>query len=314
MKMVSALRWSRARAAAIVVMAIHAPVHGSDGANPDGGTSLVGLTSSARIATLASVIPARIAEFACGEGELVRRGDVLLRLDGAVQEARTEMARAAAESTAEVELAILRWRHAQAEAERLDRLSGESSASSKELVDARHVEALARVELEQARFRHEQARRAWVQEQRTLEQYTILAPFDGYVSAHLKRVGEAVDQLEGILTLVELNPLEITLDCPLDIAAELADGDEVFVKPVTPLWAGRPGTVRLVNRVADGASQTVKAKVVVNNDDMAWMVGVKVSVDVGVTARAPIDAVRTAPVITDAPMDSKARKVSSSPR
>lgn len=314
MGMVSAFRWSRVRASALVAMAIAAPVRGSDGADSGGGASLVGLTSSARIATLASVIPARIAEFACREGDLVKRGDVLLRLDSAVQEARTELTRAAAESTAEVELATLRWRHAQSEAERLHRLSGESSASSKELVDARHGEALALVELEQARFRHEQARRAWVQEQRALEQYTILAPFDGYVSAHLKRVGEAVDQLEGILTLVELNPLEITLDCPLDIAAELAVGDEVFVRPVAPLWAGRSGTVRLVHRVADGASQTVKAKVVVNNDDLAWMVGVKVSIDVGVAARPPVDASRAAPVITDAPMDGKARKVSSAPR
>ena len=314
MRIASAQRGNRAPIVLLALMSLAAPVKGSDGENREGDASLVGLTSSARIATLASVIPARIAEFVCREGDLVRQGDVLVRLDGAVQEARTEMARAAAESTVDVELTTLRWRHAQSEAERLTRLSGESSASSKELVDARHFEALARVELEQARFRHEQARLAWVQEQRALEQYLIRAPFDGYVSVHLKRTGEVVDQLEGILTLVELNPLEITLDCPLDIAAELAVGDEVFVRPVAPLWAGRSGTVRLVHRVADGASQTVKAKIVVNNDDMAWMVGVKVSVDVGVAARPPVDTSRTAPVITGAPLDNRARKVSSTPR
>jgi hypothetical protein len=100
------------------------------------------------------------------------------------------------------------------------------------------------------------------------------------VAEHLKEVGEAVEEREGLVTFVQLSPLLVTLDCPVALAGRLSAGRCFEVRPADPQWPVRVATVRHVSRVADPASQTLKVELVVPNDDARWISGIKVRVDV----------------------------------
>jgi multidrug resistance efflux pump len=89
-----------------------------------------------------------------------------------------------------------------------------------------------------------------------LKEFRLFAPFDGYVFEHLKHAGETVNELEGIVTLVQLNPLKVVVDCPVALAASVAVGDRFRVAPVDRRLSPRVGTVMLTSRTADGGSQT----------------------------------------------------------
>ncbi len=240
---------------------------------------VVGITAPSRRATLASVRPARIAKLLAEEGAAVHAGEQIVALDDGVQTARTDIARAKAESTLRTNLAHEKWKRAKREVDRLLALHGEQFATSKETDDAVTAAEIARLNHELEIFEHTQTTLAHRYEQRLLAEYRIHAPFDGYITEHHKHVGETVDQLEGIVTIVRLDPLDVLLDCPTDLAPLIMVGDEYPVTPLNENWPPQAGAVTFVSKVIDGASQTFKVRVSVENPDEVWLAGMKVIVD-----------------------------------
>ncbi len=241
--------------------------------------TVLGITAPAKTAVVGAVHPARIAHILIEEGGSVLEGDLLIELEDAVQRRRTEIAKAEADSTLGIDLAREKWKHAKSELERLTKLEAQNQASPKELIDAKAEAEITRIQLDMAQVDHEQDLRAYQREQAILDDYRIRAPFSAYVSVQHKHDGETVDQLEGILTLVQLDPLHVTVDCPLSLAPSVRIGDRVLVRPSEPSVSPRHGTVTLTHRVADGASQTFKVRVALENEDAAWMSGLKVAID-----------------------------------
>jgi membrane fusion protein (multidrug efflux system) len=248
-------------------------------APPPKANEVVAITAPYQTATLASVQPARIARVEAPEGASVRQGDLVVQLEEGAQLARTQLAQAAADTTLNVEHAQARWMRAQRDLDRLIRLQGSDSASSKELSDAKSDAEITRIEYELANFNQAQAVRAYQREQELLKEFRLRSPFDGYVSEHFKHAGETVNELEGIVTLVQLHPLKVLADCPIVLAPAVALGDRLRVTPADRRLSSRVGTVAYVSRVADGGSQTFKVKLHVDNADVAWMAGLKVVVD-----------------------------------
>jgi len=243
------------------------------------------MTAPSDRATLASVHSARIAAIHAEEGAAVTSGEVVVSLDDRVEAARTKVARAEANSSIAVDLARAEWERAQREVRRIRGLSGDKFASSKELDDATTTAAIAKLKYEKAQFNLEQSRRALAYEEQVLAEYQLRAPFSGYITEHHKHVGETVDQLEGIVTLIRIDPLEVVLDCPIALAPFVHAGDAFDIVPQDKSWMARQGVVSYVSREIDGASQTFVVKLAVENPDERWMSGMKVSVDFG----APIE-------------------------
>lgn len=276
---------------------------GANVAAAESSRTVIGITAPRQKSVLASVLPGRIAELPAIEGATVRRGEVVVVLDDSMQMWKTEMARASAESMLEVDLTQQRYERARLDLERLAHLRGGDSASSKEYRDATVATEIERITFETARFNREQARRAFEREQATLAEYRIRAPFTGYVVEHLKHVGETVDELAGIVVLAQLDPLLVLLDCPLALSGEVHVGDRWSVQPADPRRAPREGAVTLASRVADGASQTFRVKLWVDNEDGEWMAGMRVQVDFSGEPRRVEDIDGETGRLTESPND-----------
>lgn len=241
--------------------------------------SVIGFTAPLRTVTLAALQPGRIRELPAAEGERIEAGAPAIHLDDTVQRQRMKSAQALAESTIEIDLARVRKEHASRELERIEGLAASSSVSTKELGDARTSVEATELEFQQARFKHSQDAREYGLQKAMCEQMHVRAPFTGYVSAHLKREGDSVEDREGVLTLVQLDPLVVAIDCPFEYATRVASGQTVNVKPIDGAGSPRNGEVFFASRVADAASQTFKVKIKVANTDAAWMAGMRVRVD-----------------------------------
>lgn len=240
---------------------------------------MIGITTPNRQATISAVEPGRLTWLAAEEGEFVAAGAMVFRLEDGVQQARARIARSEAESSLPVELAQTRWEHAQREQAWFENLFGDDSASSKELMDARANAQIAHLEYQRALHARTQAQLAQEREEQSLRLRHAFAPFDGYVARRLKEVGETVNENEGVITLVQLDPLLVTVDCPLELASRVRLGAPAVVRPVDAYWPPRTGKVIFVSRVADGASQTFRVKLQVDNADEQWMSGLKVAVE-----------------------------------
>jgi RND family efflux transporter MFP subunit len=236
---------------------------------------ITGFTAPLREATLASTTPGRLAEILFNEGARVEAGAVVVRLDSAVQERRAALAEAQAESTLDADLAALRLVEARTAREHLETVA-DAAASAYERITARIAVQLAEVELARAEFRRQQAAREAGLQRALLDEYQIRAPFAGVVVEHLRKPGETAEEREGLVRLVQLDPLVVTLDCPLELAALTRIGTVVSVAPDEASGGARAATVAFVSPVADAASQTVRIKLNVPNADGVWIPGMRV--------------------------------------
>lgn len=229
-------------------------------------------------AVVGPVMRGRIARLPVSEGSTVAAGDLLFSLADDVQRVRVRIAKAASESVLEIELATARHNKAKRDMERLVRLYGDDSASSKELSDARAASEIAELETNLARFNHQQAIRGYERELAVLEEYRARAPYPAYVAEQLRHVGDTVDENEGVIQIAQLDPLIVKIDCPFDVASTIKVGDRLIVRPAHSPGERRQGKVVLVSRVADGASQTFRVKLSVDNAGTTWASGQRVEV------------------------------------
>ena len=279
----------KTRLSVMVCWAVCAAARAAPPSTPLPSEAVVGLTLPSRQSTLSAIQPGRLARIAAPEGSAVKAGELVFALDDGGQEARTLMAEADAASTLDIELAEARWEQAQRDLERIRHISetsGQDFASRKELGDGLSGERIRAVELRIARFVHEQNKLAAQRERRMLEQFRVHAPFDGYVAQYVKELGETVNESEAVVTLAQLDPLLVSLDCPLHFAATLRTGDRVKVSPTDERWSPREGVVSFISRVGDGGSQTIRVEATVENADQSWISGMKVSAEFSPRARS----------------------------
>lgn len=258
---------------------------------------ITGFTAPFQAVTLAAVRTGRLAERCVPEGAAVSAGDRVIRIDDDVQARRVELAEAEAASTIEIELAEVRLGVAQTDLERLRGARELSAATANELRNAEAAVRAAELELAKARFQHEQAARSLALERAILEEFTIRAPFSGVVTEHLKQVGDTIEDREGIAQVVQLDPLVVSIDCPIELAPLVEVGVDAVVTCAEGFGPPRGGRVVFVNPVADAASQTFRVKLHVANADGRWLAGMRVGVTFGEAAASgrAIDSSAPAP-------------------
>ncbi len=256
----------------------------------------VGFTTPFRTAILAGLQQGQILRFLSDEGAPVRRGDVLVELDATVQERRAEIARLEAESTLRVDLARVRVSLAEKDMRRVLQLRNDATVSSQERDETVAELEAARLSLALATLEQQQAVERYRLQRELLDQMKVRAPFDGYVTEHLKELGETVEEREGLVKLVQLDPLVVLVDCPLSRLPALQVGAQCPVRPQDPAWSPRTGTIVVVNPVADPASQTFRVKLQVPNPGRDWVSGMRVVVDFDAVTAAPPTEPATATV------------------
>jgi RND family efflux transporter MFP subunit len=248
-------------------------------AGPSAGPASVldatGYITARRQATVSAKITGKVAEVLIEEGQRVREGDLLARLDDTEAKAQLALARAQL-AAARAQLAELRANLAQAERD----YTRQQELARRELVSAQSLDAaLAQRDMIRARLgagteqvgvATESARVAQVQ----LDNTVIRAPFSGVIVAKAAQPGEIVSPMSaggftrtGIGTIVDMDSLEIQVEV-----------NEAFINRVTPeqrieatlnaypAWK-IPGSVIAIIPAADRSKATVKVRIAVDSKD-----------------------------------------------
>ncbi|RAI57844.1 efflux RND transporter periplasmic adaptor subunit [Roseicella frigidaeris] len=194
----------------------------------------------------------RVVEVGFEEGDAVRQGQVLVRLDPALPTAQLAQA-AAAESEAEAALRI-----AEADLRRSSELARTENVARQILEQRQSAARQAAARLEAARARREEAAAR-------LAQTRILAPSDGIVSRRSVLLGAVVQPGQEMLRLIRDGRLELDARVPeLDLAgiapgqaARVFHGEREIpaqVRAVAPVVAGdtRLGIVHLMLPAGSG--------------------------------------------------------------
>jgi RND family efflux transporter MFP subunit len=246
-----------------------------------GAGGSVGITANGYVvartrASVASRISGRLASLSVEEGSVVRRGQILARLDNddyvaAVAQAEAEQSRA--------EAAVI---EARAVRDQLARdLARSRELLAKNLEPARTAEDLAsqlasaeaRINVQLAQIRSAEAAVAFARA--NLENTSIRAPFDGTVLRKDAEVGEVVAPVAtgggltrgAVVTMADLKTLEVEVDVNESYIAQVTGGQPTRIVLDAYPTASFAGRVRQIVPTADRQRATVQVKVSITDRD-----------------------------------------------
>ncbi|MBL0933329.1 MAG: efflux RND transporter periplasmic adaptor subunit [Rhizobiaceae bacterium] len=219
-----------------------------------------GLTEADKRSVLAARSAGIIAELPIAKGQMVKAGDLILRLDAEGKEAAVETARQ-----------LLSQREAEAEA--AERLVQSGSLPRLQADNARSALSAARSELEAA--------------QAELTRNEVRAPFSGLIDRVNVEIGGSVMQGTEIATILALDPIIATGEVGERDLGYVSRGDRADVRLVNGDVV--EGEIRYISRDASSQTRTFQVEVAIDNENNEIPAGMTTEM----TLRAqPVESVR----------------------
>lgn len=271
------MQWKRygAIAAALIILAgaayaIWLNVQSSE--LPAGIAGSNGRIEAERI-DVASKMAGRIAEVNVDEGQWVKAGDLVARLDTAEIDAQLHQAEAAVHQAEQQKIqaeALLNQRRselqfAQSEFARAERLAEKGHVSQEQVDQARTALTTAEAGVAAAEAGIDLAQATIAAAEATVEQLQsvradadLVAPHDGRVQYILAKAGEVVSAGGKVVTLTDLTDIYMTIFLPAHDAGLLAIGSEarIILDPIPDYVI--PATVTFVSSTAQFTPKSVE--------------------------------------------------------
>lgn len=224
-----------------------------------------------------------LSEVAYERGQTVQAGALLARLDSSVERESAELARLRSEFQSARRIAEVKLEAARAKLEKRQSLLSDGIVTAEEVEESLAEVALAELELLSSQEDAELARVEHQKAAAIVTRMELRSPIDGVILERSRSVGELVTRSEeaGVFTIAQLDPLLVEVHAPVTWLGRIQIGDRAFVEPVllqadsaeeaTPLIA----VVRVIDRVANSASETVKIQFELPNPDGALPGGLR---------------------------------------
>ncbi|WP_109724493.1 efflux RND transporter periplasmic adaptor subunit [Fulvimonas soli] len=247
-----------------------------------------GYVTARRQATVSAQITGTLTEVLIEEGDRVKAGQVLARLEDSAYRANLDAAKASARAAqAQVVQLQAQLAQARADARREDALVARGLVSRQAAEQARTAVASYAAQLEAQRRAAEAAQAQVAQAQVNFDYTVVRAPFDGVVTDKAAQVGEIVSPLSagggftrtGVGTIVDMDSLEVDVDVnEAYIGRVKPDMPAEAVLDAYPDWK-IPAHVIAIVPAADRGKATVKVRVALERKDARIVpdMGVRVS-------------------------------------
>jgi RND family efflux transporter MFP subunit len=226
----------------------------------ESGPVISGSLQARRAATLRAEVGGALLEVKVEQGQPVKRGDLLMRIDDAALQDQAIAARSAAR-VAGNSLEV-----SKAEEERNAKLAQAGIITQRDFDRIK----LAR-EQSEAQLSEAQARLALAQDQ--LSRTRITAPFDGVVSERQANAGDSVAPGSPLVTVVDPTSLRLEASVPAEHAGRLQAGTRVDFRVAGYGDSAFEGKIERVNPVVDPGTGQVRIYVTIPNVEQALLVG-----------------------------------------
>jgi RND family efflux transporter MFP subunit len=211
-------------------------------------------------------------------GQHVTSGQVIARLESAVQAADVALDEARASNRADVLSHQAKVDFAQAEDNRAEQLLQSNNIPRQKVEELRTNLRVAQEDVQLAVTNYRLLVLQLERSKALLEQRTIRSPIDGIVVQRLLGPGEFVHEESPIVEVAQIDPLYVEAYPPVRVSNQIKEGMTATVKP-----DGRPdrtyrASVNIVDHVFDPASGTFGVRLLLPNPGGAASAGQRCSV------------------------------------
>jgi RND family efflux transporter MFP subunit len=217
-------------------------------------------------------------------GDVVRQGQVVARLESSVETATLGLARARAESTAEIDARRARVDQMRSELNRAASLHTSAVVSTQRIEELRANASIAASELALAELNRRLAALEVGRAEALLEQRVIRSPVNGVVTTRNLGPGEYVNQDNFILGIARLDPLNVETYLPLRLYRRIRTGMRAVVRPDSPVGGSYDAQIGVIDEVFDAASGTFGVRLMLPNADLVLPGGLRCRVEFTLSA------------------------------
>lgn len=247
------------------------------------------LIEPSQVVEVRSAVDGLIANVAVKRGDPIKRGQVLVELQSALERAALEMARYRVQMTGQIASARNRLKYAEAKLKRLTELQQGNFASAQQRDEAEAERLLAESELKSAEENRELAQIELKRVQEQLAQRTLVAPFNGVVLDRMLHPGDLAEAGSGrkpVLKVAQIDPLKVDIVVPAALFGAIRPGARATVMPRGP--TGRHvATVVATDKVVDAASGTFVVRLDLPNPSQTVPGGVRCTAEIDGVAPPP---------------------------
>jgi RND family efflux transporter MFP subunit len=224
---------------------------------------------------VSALVPGRIAELSVAEGDRVRAGQVVARLDNHSYRSQLQQAEAGQQQ------AKANFDNAQLSHTRDEDLFTRGIVARKELEDARTQESVASAALKQAEAALELAKLQ-------VARCEIVSPLNGAVAKRFVSVGEQVDGTgaQPIVEVTNLQEIEFLGNAPAMYLAKMRSGEPVIVTTESAPGQKFAGHVEAISPAVDPATGVGLVRIRVPNPNGLLRTGIFLSADIAVDTHA----------------------------
>jgi RND family efflux transporter MFP subunit len=199
------------------------------------------------------------------EGATVKAGQVVVRLDDALEQAQYAQILAQSQDTTQIRASEASLQQKKVDLQKIEKAAEHKAATELEVEHARLEVKIADLSLELARFEHSQNQLKLEEAKIRIENMRIKTPIDGRVEEAFIETGESANALDKVIRMVQIDPLWIDASIPLVQASFLKPGSTVGVEFPPPNRVSAQGRIVFIAAVADAASGTIKVRLEVLN-------------------------------------------------
>jgi len=248
--------------------------------------SLVGTVEPAMTSTVAAEISGLVIRFPVKEGDFVKKGALLVKLDETGILLRLKAAGALKEKIR------VNLENVKKELERVQRLKKTDSIAEKRLddADAAYRTLVSELAQTQAEIEHLEFE---------MRQKEIVAPFSGFVVKEHTQIGQWLQPGSAVVTLIDISRVRVSVDVPERYYVQFSPKSETFVTLKNLSDVPMPASVETMLSQGDPKSRTFPVKVGLENPNYRIKSGMEAVVIFSLPTKkemllVPKDAVVTA--------------------
>jgi RND family efflux transporter MFP subunit len=222
---------------------------------------------------LGTPVPGLLSEVLVDRGAVVRKGDVIAKLESGVEAAAAALAQARADNDSTIKSSRARRDFQLRKEERAKQLRRTDNIALSAADEAETAARVAESEYQEAEVNLQLARLDLARATEVLKQRTIRSPINGVVVERKLGPGEYAFDQAHLVTVSQIDPLNVEVYVPLSQFGRIHLGNSAQVYP--EVGGEYTAIVTVVDQVFDAASGTIGIRLELPNPDYALPAGLK---------------------------------------
>ena len=228
---------------------------------------------------LATPVSGVLREVLADRGDIVRKDQVVAQLESAVDQAQLDLAKAKAESDATVKAREARLAFLTKKRERTTSLMAKGAASAAALDEIESDFGVASQDLREAQANLRIAQLEVLRAEEVLKLRSVRSPIDGVVAERNLLGGEYAYDQAPIMTIAQINPLNVEVFVPIALYGTIKVGMEAAVTGEAPVGGRYVAKVEVIDPLIDARSGTFGIRLLLPNPDNKLPAGLRCKVE-----------------------------------